>query len=110
MQRPRKNSAPSVRWLTLPLKSAIQTVRPLGKLDGSMAAKDESVACIFCKTGRLTKQMEQITFRQMSDKGYVRCSVTVLVATCDNCQMQSTDPEANKIFAEAFKREYDKLP
>jgi len=54
--------------------------------------------------------MEQIAFRQMSDKGHVRCRVTVLVGTCDNCRTKSTGPEAQKIFDEAFKREYDKLP
>jgi hypothetical protein len=75
-----------------------------------MAAEDELVTCMTCKTGHLTKRMEQIEFRQMSDKGYVRCRVTVLVATCDNCRAKSTDPDAQKIFDEAFKREYDKLP
>jgi hypothetical protein len=75
-----------------------------------MAVDDEPVTCMTCKAGRVTKRMEQIAFRQMSDKGYVRCRVTVLVGTCDNCRTKSTGPEAQKIFDEAFKREYDKLP
>jgi len=75
-----------------------------------MTAEGESVPCAICKTGRVTKRMEQITFRQMSNKGYVHCSVTVLVGICDNCRTKSIDPEAEKVFGEAFKREYDKLP
>jgi hypothetical protein len=78
--------------------------------DGTMAAEDESVICAICKIGRVTKRMEQVAFRQLTNKGYVHCRVTILVGTCDNCQAKSTDAEAEKIFDEAFKREYDKLP
>jgi hypothetical protein len=78
--------------------------------NGTMATEDESIICAVCKIGRVTKRMEQVAFRQLSNKGYVHCRVTILVGTCDNCQAKSTDPEAEKIFDEAFKREYDKLP
>ena len=54
--------------------------------------------------------MEHIAFRQMSNKGYVHCDVTVLVGTCDHCHAKSTDQDAERLFDEAFKREYDKLP
>ena len=75
-----------------------------------MTAEGGPVACPICKTGRITKRMEQIAFRRMSNKGFVHCCVTVLIGTCDNCQTKSTDPDAQEVFDEAFKREYDKLP
>ena len=53
--------------------------------------------------------MEEIAFRQSSDKGYVHCRVTLEVAICDTCGTRSLDASAEKIFDEAFQREYDKL-
>jgi hypothetical protein len=74
-----------------------------------MAVEDEPIVCDLCKKGRVIKRMEPMEFRQLSDKGYVRCRVTVLVGTCDICHAKSTDPGSDKIFDEAFQQEYDKL-
>jgi hypothetical protein len=74
-----------------------------------MAAEDEST-CVICKTGRITKQPTPITFRHLTDKGFVRCRVTILVGTCERCGAKSTEPDADRIFEEAIRREYDKLP
>jgi len=54
--------------------------------------------------------MEEIAFRQWSDKGYIHCRVTILMGTCDNCDVKSLGPGSEKILDEAFQREYDKLP
>jgi hypothetical protein len=86
------------------------TTRTLASTWAGPMPEDESVACGICKIGRVTRRMEQIAFRQISNKGYLRCCVTVLIGTCDNCQTKSTGPEAKKVFDEAFKREYDRLP
>ena len=59
--------------------------------------------------GRLIKHMEAMAFRQSSDKGYVHCRVTVEVTICDTCGARTLDPSADKIFDEAFQREYAKL-
>jgi hypothetical protein len=75
-----------------------------------MAVDDDPVICDFCKTGRVTKRMEEMAFRQWSNKGYVHCRVAILIGTCDNCGAKSVDPESDKIFDEAFRQEYDKLP
>ncbi len=75
-----------------------------------MAAENESIICEFCKKGRVKRRLDEMAFRQWSDKGYVHCRVTIWIGTCDNCHAKSLDPEANKIFDEAFQREYDKLP
>jgi hypothetical protein len=75
-----------------------------------MAAEDEPITCELCKKGRVTRRMEEMAFRQLSDKGYVHCRVMVLISTCDNCHAKSLDPGAENILDEAFQREYDKLP
>lgn len=54
--------------------------------------------------------MEEMAFRQASDKGYVECRVTLLVSTCDKCRSRSLSPESEEIFKAAFRCEYDKLP
>ncbi len=69
----------------------------------------ETSVCVFCNKGRLIKHMEEMAFRQSSDKGYIRCRVTIEVGICDRCGARSLDPAADKIFDEAFQREYDKL-
>jgi hypothetical protein len=75
-----------------------------------MAAGDEPTVCEICKQGRVTKRVEEMAFRQWSDKGYIHCRTTVLVGTCDKCRVKSLDPGSDKILDEAFQREYDKLP
>jgi hypothetical protein len=54
--------------------------------------------------------LEEIAFRQSSDKGYVRCRAELLVGTCNKCGSKHLGPEADRMFDAAFKREYDKLP
>jgi hypothetical protein len=74
-----------------------------------MAVEDELIICEICKQGRVTKRMEEMAFRQWSDKGYIHCRVTILIGTCDNCRVKSLDPGSNKILDEAFQRAYDTL-
>ena len=73
-------------------------------------AAGEPTICEICKRGRVTKRMEEMAFRQWSNKGYIQCRVTILVGTCDSCRVKSLDPGSDKILDEAFRREYDKLP
>jgi len=54
--------------------------------------------------------MEEIYFRQTSDRGFVHCRVEVVTYTCGSCGIRTIDPDAQSAFDEAFKREYDKLP
>ena len=75
-----------------------------------MAAGDEPSVCEICKRGHVTKRMEEMAFRQWSDKGYIQCRVTILVGTCDHCRVKSLDPGSDKILDEVFRREYGKLP
>src|ERR1700730_2796479 len=67
------------------------------------------VICEICKQGRVTKRMEEMEFRQWSDKGYIHCRATILIGTCNNCHVKHLDPGSDKILDEAFQREYDKF-
>jgi len=51
--------------------------------------------------------MEDIAFRQWSDIGRITCRVTVSIGVCDVCGAKS-GLGIDKIFDEAFQREYDK--
>ena len=74
-----------------------------------MAAEEQPVTCDICRKGRVIQRMEAMAFRQSSDKGYVRCQVTVLIGTCEACGAKSLDPGSTKLLDEAFQREYAKL-
>ena len=74
-----------------------------------MAAGEPTIREI-CKRGRVTKRMEEMAFRQWSDKGYLHCQVTMMVGVCNNCNAVSLAPGADRIFDEAFQREYENRP
>jgi hypothetical protein len=73
-----------------------------------MPRKEEATVCEFCRKGHVTKRMEEIAFHQWSNIGRIRCRVTVSTGVCDVCHAKSVDPGVDKIFDEAFQREYDK--
>jgi hypothetical protein len=75
-----------------------------------MTADNGAVRCNFCEKGHLTWRLEEMAFRQSSDKGDVHCRVALSVGTCGNCGSKTVEPGADRIFDAAFQREYDKLP
>ena len=75
-----------------------------------MTEDNDVPVCHFCRKGRLIMKMEEIAFQQWSDKGYVRCSVTVPVGTCENCGAKSFSEGVDALFDQAFEREYNNLP
>ena len=72
-------------------------------------ANGEADACDFC-AGHITWRLEEMAFRQSSNKGYVHCRVALPVGTCDNCGSKTLGPDSDAIFDAEFQREYDKLP
>ena len=66
-------------------------------------------SCIFCRKGRVKEELQRMTFRQWSDKGYIHCDVVVMVAVCGGCGFRTLDDDANKIMDATFQREYRKL-
>ena len=69
----------------------------------------EEFLCEFCEK-RQFRRMERMAFRQWSDKGYLHCQVTMMVGVCNNCKAVSLAPGADRIFDEAFQREYENRP
>jgi hypothetical protein len=74
-----------------------------------MTIGDELTVCGICNLGGMRKRMEPVTFRQLTDKGFVHCSVTIMIGTCDRCGAKIWDAETDNILDEAVRREYDKL-
>jgi hypothetical protein len=72
-------------------------------------ASAEATVCVLCRKGHVIRQKRDVAFRQWSDKGYIHCRVTIPIDICDRCHANySLDPGIDKIFDDAFQREYDK--
>jgi C4-type Zn-finger protein len=65
--------------------------------------------CPVCLTGRFVKRMEEVDFLQWTDKGPVRCQVTILVAACQQCDYKTWGTEAEALMQAAVKKRYDEL-
>ena len=74
-----------------------------------MTAKSEPTVCDFCKKAHVSQRAREVAFRQWSDQGFVHCQVTLMMGVCDHCQASTPAPGADKIFDDAFQREYNRL-
>ncbi len=74
-----------------------------------MADDSDTIICDFCKQGKVALKLEEMTFRQWSDRGYVHCRVEILMGTCDACGSKSLGPGSEQVFDAAFQKEYDRL-
>jgi hypothetical protein len=72
-----------------------------------MPRNGETTTCEFCRKGNVRNRMEDIAFRQWSDIGRISCRVIVSIGVCDVCGARS-GLGIDKVFDEAFQREYDK--
>jgi hypothetical protein len=70
---------------------------------------NEVAVCDFCHQKRVTWKIEEMTFRQWSDKGYVHCRVELPVGSCQNCKAKSLQPGSDRILDAAFEEAYRKL-
>jgi hypothetical protein len=75
-----------------------------------MPAEHQVTVCDFCHRKRVTWKIEEMSFRQWSDKAYVQCCVKLSVGTCLSCGAKSLQPGSDEIFDAAFAEEYRKLP
>ena len=73
-----------------------------------MSAEKRPTSCGSCGKGQIVKHVEDISFRQWSDRGHVHCRATIAVSACNNCGAGSLEPDADKIIDEVFRREHDK--
>ena len=74
-----------------------------------MSVNKKVTACDFCHKKRVTWKLEEMAFRQWSDKGYVHCRVALQVGTCQSCGAKSLEPASGRILDAAFLQEYRKL-
>jgi hypothetical protein len=74
-----------------------------------MPTEEKMSTCDFCGKGRIVKRKQNISFRQMSDWGHILCQAAVDVSVCDHCGTRSVEPGADKVFDDAFRRQYAAL-
>jgi hypothetical protein len=67
------------------------------------------VRCDFCKGDHVTPRDQPIAFRQRTDRGYVRCRVTVPLGICARCGSGHWNEAAEAIVEAAVRREYERL-
>jgi hypothetical protein len=75
-----------------------------------MAINKSMEICELCRSGKITKARQDITFHQWTDKGNLSCTVTIPIGICDNCGARIWDEETEAAIEQAVKREYDKRP
>jgi hypothetical protein len=74
-----------------------------------MPVNAKITVCDICHEKRVTWAIEEIAFRQSSDKGYVHCRVELPVGTCQNCGAKSLELGSDRILDAAFEEAYRKL-
>jgi hypothetical protein len=60
--------------------------------------------CDFCKGGHVTRNDQQMGFRQWNDRGYVSCRVTIPLGVCEHW-----NEDAEAIVEDVVGREYEEL-
>ena len=75
-----------------------------------MPYNDEAEICILCKRGTFSRKETELSIRQSTDKGYVRCLVSVAIAVCNNCGFRTLLEQAERLIEDEIAIEYAKLP
>lgn len=70
---------------------------------------DNDDHCPMCVTGTFVTRAAELDFLQWTDRGPVRCQVTILVAECVQCDYKTWGSEAEIVIAEAVRIRYDEL-
>ena len=99
----------SVNWFTQP-GNRIGTDLFLVHEPNGMSGQTEGEICGFCGQGRVIKRVQEVAFRQLTDKGYVFCRVSVPIGICVQCGVTSLDGMAEAIMDEAVRRAHNKMP
>ena len=69
---------------------------------------DNLLRCDFCN-GTVTKHIEQIKFRQLTDRGYIFCRAEVPIGICNRCSSKHWNKDAEAIVDDIVRQEYEKL-
>ena len=71
-----------------------------------MAKAIEEETCALCKRGVLKPECRTISIRQLTDRGYVQCLVTVPVAVCNDCGSETFLQRGEQLIETAIAAEY----
>ena len=69
---------------------------------------DNLLRCDFCN-GTVTKHIEQIKFRQLTDRGYIFCRAEVPIGIFNRCSSKHWNKDAEVIVDDIVRQEYEKL-
>jgi hypothetical protein len=78
-------------------------------MSGFPMSQSNEYHCDFCKSGHVTRHERPIAFRQLTDRGYVSCRVTIPLGVCDRCGSEHWTENAEAITEDAVRREYVRL-
>jgi hypothetical protein len=70
--------------------------------------KDAEI-CEFCQQGNVFRRNDPMSFHQWTDRGYVRCRVTIPMGICDHCETKTWDEAAEAVIEQAVREAYDRL-
>jgi hypothetical protein len=73
-----------------------------------MRSRRDVQRCVLCKVGNLIRSDQEIAFKQLTNKGYVFCRLTIPMDVCEYCGWKTSDADAEAIIAEAVRQEYDR--
>ena len=66
--------------------------------------KETERQCIVCNRGPTEPMIQDIAFRQWTNKGYVLCHAAVTIIVCDDCGAKFLDEEAESIIEAVANR------
>lgn len=66
--------------------------------------------CDFCRRGAVLWTTEKLRFTRDSDRGQLRCQVSIEIGRCNGCKSAHVDAAADKVIEDAVRRVYSKLP
>jgi hypothetical protein len=86
-------------------KPEAELLSPLENMTNKIRAEPSE----FCKVGQLIERTQSIAFPRWTDKGYLLCRGSVLIAVCEKCGSRNWDDLAETTIAEAVRKAYQQL-
>src|SRR5262245_27727206 len=84
----------------------VLTSRKIWSVRKPMFDPESIQRCDFCKTGRVTVHYELVSFRQLTNKGYISCQAEIPLGVCNRCSSRHWNQDAETIVEDVFQHEY----
>ena len=88
---------------------ATVSIRVSGDGSGPCSTRIICCAATFAKTVLSPNTIEQIKFRQLTDRGYIFCRAEVPIGICNRCSSKHWNKDAEAIVDDIVRQEYEKL-